>query len=1087
MNLLIVDDTPTNLKLLRAQLEAEGHAVFEAHDGVDALALLERQCVEVVITDILMPRMDGYRLCYEIRKHARLHDLPIILYTSTYTSPSDEKLALDVSADKYLKKPASVETLVAALHEVIAIPPAARQPKALQEVEVLKEYNERLVFKLEEKNTELVAAEVKFRALVEQSIVGIYIIQDDQFVYVNPRMAGIFGRSEAELTSRTLYDFIVPEDHAVMRENIRQQISGVVPSIHYYQRMLHQSGAVLQVEIHANWTDYHGRPAVMGTLLDITDRERAEESLRASEEKFRGLFESSRDAIMTLEAPSWRFTSGNPATVKMFAAKNEEEFISLGPWELSPEQQPDGRASAEQAREMIETAMREGSHFFEWTHRRIGGEEFPAIVLLTRMEQGKKVILQATVRDNSEHHRAEVSLHEARVFADTVIESVSGLFYVLDQDGIFVRWNQSMQELLGLSSDQMRRTHALSVVHEADRERIAGKIADIFASGHVEAEAQLLTKDGVLHVLLNGRRLDIAGVVYLVGSGADITAHKQAQEQITFLNQSLEQRVRDRTAELSFANSDLAKASQTKSEFLATMSHELRTPLNGVLGMNELLLTTELSDRQRQYVEVCNSSGKILVQLINDILDLSKIEAGKLELDPRECDLESLVYDVVGIMSHAVQKKGLALTCQLAPEACVVGLFDDNRLRQVLVNLVGNATKFTSYGGITITVDRVAERDRIACLRFTVTDTGVGIPKERLDRLFKAFSQVDSSTTRRFGGTGLGLSICKQLIALMGGEIGVESQVGIGTMFWFEIEIVTTGDTAAERRRRLLAGTRIIAIDGLDLEQRQLGDDLRSWDCLFQQVATVEEALAAAQSAAAEGIPVRVVLMDCRLATGNKFVQFQKLAALPDLHIIGLGILPDALSRDHLYGLGVKHMLPDPVRPSALFNALVSVLSVTNGTASYEEDRPTLLQQPVLKLSGHILVAEDNRINQLYIVELLKHFGCTSDVVVNGEEVLAAVQQQRYDLVLMDCQMPEMDGFTATGEIRKREAAGQLPGRLPIIALTANALKGDRERCLDVGMDEYVSKPVEGAQLKAVLENILGRTSPPPRTAGEGI
>ena len=280
MNLLIVDDHPTNLKLLRAQMESEGHAVFEAHDGLDALALLNRQRVDAVISDILMPRMDGYRLCHEIRMNERLHDLPIIIYTSTYTSPGDEKLALDVGADKYLKKPASVETLVAALHEVIAKPHAAPRPDALREVEVLKEYSERLVFKLEEKNTDLMAAEVKFRTLVEQSIVGVYIVQDDQFVYVNPAMAGIFGWSEKEMTSRTLYDFIVPEDHALVRENIHRRISGGEQNCHYYLRMFHQSGAVLQVEVHDSRTDYNGRPAVMGVLLDITERKTAEAKIQ---------------------------------------------------------------------------------------------------------------------------------------------------------------------------------------------------------------------------------------------------------------------------------------------------------------------------------------------------------------------------------------------------------------------------------------------------------------------------------------------------------------------------------------------------------------------------------------------------------------------------------------------------------------------------------------------------------------------------------------------------------------------------------------------------------------------------------------
>src|ERR1035437_7295267 len=280
MNLLIVDDDRTSLKLLRNQLESEGHAVFEAHDGVDALALLEHQRVDAVISDVLMPRMDGYRLCHEIRKHARLYDLPIIIYTSTYTSLDDEKLALDVGADKYLKKPVSVETIITALHEVIAILPAARQPKALLEVEVLKEYSGQLVSKLVEKNTELMAAEGKFRALVEQSIVGIYIIQDDQFVYVNPRLAEILGRLEEEITSRTLYDFLVPEDQALARENIRKRISGGMPSVHYALRMLHQSGAVLQVEVHGSRTNYKGPPAVMGMLVDITERKRAEEATR---------------------------------------------------------------------------------------------------------------------------------------------------------------------------------------------------------------------------------------------------------------------------------------------------------------------------------------------------------------------------------------------------------------------------------------------------------------------------------------------------------------------------------------------------------------------------------------------------------------------------------------------------------------------------------------------------------------------------------------------------------------------------------------------------------------------------------------
>jgi CheY-like chemotaxis protein len=269
-------------------------------------------------------------------------------------------------------------------------------------------------------------------------------------------------------------------------------------------------------------------------------------------------------------------------------------------------------------------------------------------------------------------------------------------------------------------------------------------------------------------------------------------------------------------------------------------------------------------------------------------------------------------------------------------------------------------------------------------------------------------------------------------------------------------------------------GTRILAVDGLDQERRQLADCLQSWNCLFEQVATVVEALAAANRANAAGSPFHVVMADSRLVAGDEVLQLKKLAAIEDLHIIGLGNPHDELAKQHLLRLGVRHVLPDPIRPSVLFNALASVLSVTESRTSRQEDRSTPQK---LKLSWHILVAEDNRINLLYIVELLKHFGCTSDVAMNGEEALAALERQKYDLVLMDCQMPDMDGFAATREIRKREKSGDFSSRTPIIALTANALKGDRERCLEVGMDDYLKKPLEASKLHATIMKLLNRSS----------
>ena len=522
------------------------------------------------------------------------------------------------------------------------------------------------------------------------------------------------------------------------------------------------------------------------------------------------------------------------------------------------------------------------------------------------------------------------------------------------------------------------------------------------------------------------------------------------------------------------ARDDAESANRAKSDFLASMSHELRTPLNGILGMNELMMNTELTERQRQFVEACSTSGKALLHQINDILDLSKIEAGKLELDLHECHLDALVYDIVDVSSHSARQKGYPLHCHIAPSACMTVVCDGNRLRQILINLVGNALKFTISGSVTVRVECLQHLDRQLTVRFSVTDTGVGIPEDRRDRLFAPFSQVDSSTSRKFGGTGLGLSICKQLVELMGGQIGVESQLGVGSTFWFEVPLqFAAADATIAQRRNLLAGKRVLAVDGIDRERKQIGDSLQAWECPFEQVATLQQALEAVARAEAAGAPFAVMLADCRLVVGDEFVLLQKLATQSRLPIIGLGTNPDDETIAYLHQLGVRHVLRDPVRPSALFNALASVLSVDAAHLPHDDGQGETRQEQPSRLSGHVLVAEDNRINQMFIVELLKHCGCTCDVTANGDEVLEARQHQRYDLVLMDCQMPEMDGFTATREIRRREAAGELPSRLPIIALTANALKGDRERCLEAGMDDYLSKPIDSKQLQAMLEKFL--------------
>lgn len=511
-------------------------------------------------------------------------------------------------------------------------------------------------------------------------------------------------------------------------------------------------------------------------------------------------------------------------------------------------------------------------------------------------------------------------------------------------------------------------------------------------------------------------------------------------------------------------------ANQAKSAFLAAITHELRTPLNGILGMNELLLSTELTERQRQFVTASRSSGKMLLQLINNVLDLSKIEAGKLDLDVREYSIETLVYDTLDALGPSAAQKGLTLKVHIDQAMSTTILCDGNRLRQILVNLIGNAVKFTSSGSITVTANGTHCGDRQLRVRFAVTDTGIGIPEDQQARLFRPFTQVDGSTTRKHGGTGLGLAICKQLVELMDGSIGIESEIGIGSTFWFEVPLQLAHHDASAKTPRQLANLCVLVVE--DEQRPQIADCLNAWGCRPTYVATDAEARRAVKTATDAGSRFDLTLVDLQTGSGNRYQLIDELSRRHGLPVIAMGVTTEDGDADWLRQRGIRRLLRDPVRPSALCDAFVSTLAATSTEVQRgEPERPRAA--PSVSLKGHVLVAEDNHINQMYVTELLKHCGCTCDIVTTGDEVLDAVQRGSYDLILMDCQMPEMDGFTASRELRRRVAARELPKTVPIIALTANALKGDRERCLEAGMDDYLTKPIEVHQLRTMLEHHL--------------
>ena len=696
-------------------------------------------------------------------------------------------------------------------------------------------------------------------------------------------------------------------------------------------------------------------------------------------------------------------------------------------------------------------------------------------------------------RDVTQHRLADEALHRERDLLRTLINHLPDLIFVKDADARFVEVNEALIEALGShSADEVLGKTDFDFFDQELAEHFHADDEKVVQSGRplIEREEMIFDRDGNRKWLLTTKvpLKDAEGqVTGLVGIGRDVTRLKQVEN------------------DLLAAKDASDAASRAKSDFVANMSHEIRTPMNAIIGMTELLLDTHLTANQREYLQMVESSGDALLLLLNDILDFSKIEAGKLELESVPFDPRDSLGDTIRSLSLRAHGKGLELAFRVAPDVPEMLRGDVGRLRQIVVNLVGNAIKFTEKGEVVVNVECVQHEAAQALLRCSVSDTGIGIAPEQQERIFAEFEQADSSTTRRFGGTGLGLAISSRLVKLMDGRISVESQVNVGTTFTFtaHFDLADESMSHASTDVSAISELPVLVVDDNATNRRILVDMLTNWGMRPQAVDGAQAALQELRAASAGDQPFQMLLSDVNMpeADGYMLVRWirndPQLADLPIVLLTSGGRLGDRKLREDLR---VAAQLLKPVKQSELFSVIITLLDAcapeaaasetaggsTGGSTGDSDSQQELAPQ-------RILLAEDNRVNQMLATAILQRQGHKVTVVDNGRKAVEAWSEGEFDLILMDVEMPEVDGYEATREIRERER--DKGGHVPIMAMTAHAMRGDRERCLESGMDEYLAKPIRAQQVRDKLAQITlsarqalpveGSAAVAPGTAGD--
>ncbi len=687
-------------------------------------------------------------------------------------------------------------------------------------------------------------------------------------------------------------------------------------------------------------------------------------------------------------------------------------------------------------------------------------------------EEGEIKVVFGTVQDITERKEFEDALQAAKDWAEQLYRVVPSAIFTVDTKQRITSWNREAETITGYSAREMLGQKCLTFARSPCRDQ-CGLFSDSIVKPVKGKECVIVTKNGSERTIeknVDYLRNTKGKVVGGVETFQDVTERKRIQD----IEKRAKEELEEHNRQLQIARDQAQEANRAKSEFLANMSHEIRTPLNGVIGMTGVLLETRLDSEQSEFVDTIRRSGEALLDIINDILDFSKIEAGKWEIEKIDFDLRIVIEETADLLALRAQDKGLEFISLVEPEVPALLTGDPARLRQILLNLAGNAIKFTESGEVSIRISLVEENKDTASLQFQVQDTGIGIPQHRQDDLFDAFTQVDASTTRQYGGTGLGLAICKRIVSLMGGTIEVDSEVGFGSTFTFTLRFAKQTDNQIPDEFVSIADTNVLVVDDNATNRRLLEVLLRSWKCRHEEADNAERAIDLLRQSQMEGAPFDAAIIDQQMPgvsgeeLGRMISRDEDIASTALILMTSLGARED---RYRLEEYGFSAYLPKPVKQDQLHDCIAIVLGRKKrrdaGTRTDLITTHTVLQSQ--KQRYRILIAEDNKTNRNVARAMLNKLGYRPDIVADGLEAVNALRQIPYDMVLMDCHMPELDGYKATRQIRSTDSGCLNPG-VVIIAMTANALKGDKEKCLEAGMDDYIAKPINSSDMATIIE-----------------